>query len=164
MLFLVVYGVPILFGDVSFLRDFYVQATVGLGLVAGAYMAETIRAGIQAVPRGQMEAARTLGMSQRPGDALDRHPAGVPHRHPADDQRTDPAGQGLLAGLRPRRHRELSTSSPSSAQVAASGGISGIPNGPTPLLLAGLFYLVITLPLSQAVRALERRQARRGGH
>jgi polar amino acid transport system permease protein len=27
-------------------------------------MAETIRAGIQAVPKGQMEAARSLGMSQ----------------------------------------------------------------------------------------------------
>ena len=36
---------------------------IGLGLTAAAYMAETIRAGIQAVPKGQMEAARTLGMS-----------------------------------------------------------------------------------------------------
>ena len=37
--------------------------TVALGLVAAAYMAETMRAGIQAVPKGQMEAARSLGMS-----------------------------------------------------------------------------------------------------
>src|ERR687896_259870 len=37
--------------------------TVALGLVAAAYMAETFRAGIQAVPKGQMEAARSLGMS-----------------------------------------------------------------------------------------------------
>lgn len=36
--------------------------TLALGLVGGAYMAETIRAGIQAVPKGQMEAARSLGM------------------------------------------------------------------------------------------------------
>ena len=36
---------------------------LALGLVAAAYMAETIRAGIQAVPKGQMEAARSLGMS-----------------------------------------------------------------------------------------------------
>ena len=36
---------------------------VGLGLTAAAYMAETIRAGIQAVPKGQVEAARSLGMS-----------------------------------------------------------------------------------------------------
>ena len=39
-------------------------ATLALGLVGGAYMAETIRAGIQAVPKGQTEAARSLGMSQ----------------------------------------------------------------------------------------------------
>ena len=38
-------------------------ATLALGLVGGAYMAETIRAGIQAVPKGQTEAARSLGMS-----------------------------------------------------------------------------------------------------
>ena len=36
---------------------------LALGLVGAAYMAETIRAGIQAVPKGQMEAARSLGMS-----------------------------------------------------------------------------------------------------
>lgn len=34
-----------------------------LGLFAGAYVAEIVRAGIQAIPKGQMEAARSLGMS-----------------------------------------------------------------------------------------------------
>jgi len=42
--------------------------TIGAGLaalivVSSAYMAETLRAGIQAVPKGQTEAARSLGMS-----------------------------------------------------------------------------------------------------
>ncbi len=32
-------------------------------MVAAAYMAETMRAGIQAVPKGQVEAAQSLGMS-----------------------------------------------------------------------------------------------------
>ena len=32
-------------------------------VVSAAYMAETLRAGIQAVPKGQTEAARSLGMS-----------------------------------------------------------------------------------------------------
>jgi len=41
----------------------YLQGAVPLALVASAYMAETIRAGIEAVPKGQMEAARSLGMS-----------------------------------------------------------------------------------------------------
>lgn len=35
----------------------------GLVFVYGAYMAEVYRAGIEAVPKGQMEAARSLGMS-----------------------------------------------------------------------------------------------------
>lgn len=34
-----------------------------LALFAGAYVAEIVRAGIQAIPRGQMEAARSLGMT-----------------------------------------------------------------------------------------------------
>ena len=38
-------------------------AIVGLGMNYAAYEAETHRAGILAVPRGQMEAARALGMS-----------------------------------------------------------------------------------------------------
>lgn len=41
-----------------------VVAGVGaLGIFAGAYVAEIVRAGIQSIPRGQMEAARSLGMS-----------------------------------------------------------------------------------------------------
>lgn len=34
-----------------------------LAIFAGAYVAEIVRAGIQSIPRGQMEAARSLGMS-----------------------------------------------------------------------------------------------------
>nr|WP_205749231.1 amino acid ABC transporter permease [Desulfopila sp. IMCC35008] len=34
-----------------------------LSLFAGAYVAEIVRAGIQAIPKGQMEAARSLGMT-----------------------------------------------------------------------------------------------------
>ena len=35
------------------------------GLNSAAYMAEVIRSGLQAVDKGQMEAARSLGMSKR---------------------------------------------------------------------------------------------------
>ncbi len=38
-------------------------AILGLGLGYGAYMGETYRSGIQSIHRGQMEAARSLGMS-----------------------------------------------------------------------------------------------------
>src|SRR5215471_19026402 len=39
------------------------SAIIGLGLNEGAYLAEIIRAGISAVPRGQFEAARAVGMT-----------------------------------------------------------------------------------------------------
>lgn len=40
-----------------------VPAIVGLGLAYGAFTSETIRAGIQSIETGQMEAARSLGMT-----------------------------------------------------------------------------------------------------
>lgn len=39
------------------------RAVIGLGFGYGAYLTEVYRAGIQSVHRGQMEAARSLGMS-----------------------------------------------------------------------------------------------------
>jgi len=43
--------------------DRMVAGVGALGIFAGAYIAEIIRAGIQSIPRGQMEAARSLGMT-----------------------------------------------------------------------------------------------------
>lgn len=41
----------------------FVAGTISLSLNAGAYIAEIVRGGIQAVPVGQMEASRSLGIS-----------------------------------------------------------------------------------------------------
>lgn len=41
------------------------SATLALGLVSGGYFAETFRAGIQAVPRGHVEAGLAVGMGER---------------------------------------------------------------------------------------------------
>jgi polar amino acid transport system permease protein len=40
------------------------SAVIGLGLNEGAYLAEIIRAGISAVPKGQFEAARAIGLGR----------------------------------------------------------------------------------------------------
>lgn len=47
----------------SAFRNAFLLAVLGLGLNEGAYMAEIVRAGIQAVPEGQVEASKALGMS-----------------------------------------------------------------------------------------------------
>jgi polar amino acid transport system permease protein len=39
------------------------RAIIALSITFGAYLSETFRAGIQSVPKGQMEAARSQGMS-----------------------------------------------------------------------------------------------------
>ena len=52
-------GLPEYFGYPSA----FWYGVIALTLTYGAYMAEVYRAGIEAVPRGQMEAARSLGMS-----------------------------------------------------------------------------------------------------
>ena len=43
--------------------DVLIRVLVGITLFAAAYMAEVIRGGLQAIPRGQIEAAATLGLS-----------------------------------------------------------------------------------------------------
>lgn len=47
----------------GYLADPVTMAIIGLTFCYGAYMSEVYRAGIQSIPRGQMEAARSLGMS-----------------------------------------------------------------------------------------------------
>lgn len=47
--------------SVSF--DPVIAGTIGIGINSGAYVAEIVRAGIQSIDKGQMEAARSLGLS-----------------------------------------------------------------------------------------------------
>lgn len=74
---LIYFGLPALFqslhqfwvdnGGQAFMDDFsinvWVAAILSISLNSGAYIAEIFRAGVQSVDKGQMEAARSLGMS-----------------------------------------------------------------------------------------------------
>ena len=53
------YGLP----SVGFVWEPFVVAVLALSITNGAYVTEIVRAGIQGVDRGQMRAARSLGMS-----------------------------------------------------------------------------------------------------
>ncbi len=67
----VVRGIPLLvflmyifFGLGSFINvPAFTAAVIGLGLFSGAYVAEIVRGGVESIPKGQMEAARSLGMT-----------------------------------------------------------------------------------------------------
>ena len=128
--------------------------TIALGLVAAAYMAETFRAGIQAVPKGQMEAARSLGMSQ--GRAMISIVIPQAFRiilPPLTNElillTKDSSLVYLLGVTLPTR--ELAKFGRDSLNQYVSM---------TPILIAGLAYLIITVPLGIVVRRLEAQQAK----
>ncbi|MGE5701304.1 MAG: ectoine/hydroxyectoine ABC transporter permease subunit EhuC [Clostridia bacterium] len=58
-LFLIYYGLP----QFGITIEPFPSAVLGLGINTGAYVAEVIRSGIQAVDKGQREAASALGLS-----------------------------------------------------------------------------------------------------
>ncbi|MBV9562030.1 MAG: amino acid ABC transporter permease [Bradyrhizobium sp.] len=62
VLFFATYMLP-LFLPGNFTVDGLVRALIGVALFAGAYQAEVVRGGLQALPRGQSEAANALGLS-----------------------------------------------------------------------------------------------------
>ncbi|MCM1415841.1 MAG: amino acid ABC transporter permease [bacterium] len=71
--YFIYFGVPTAIQGIGFetFRLTALQAgTIALSMNCGAYMAEIIRAGIQSVDRGQMEAGRSLGLSYSAGMAL----------------------------------------------------------------------------------------------
>ena len=62
-LFLVYFGLPSLIGRPV---PPFMAAITAMGINSGAYVAEIVRAGIQSIDRGQMEAARSVGLTYSP--------------------------------------------------------------------------------------------------
>lgn len=129
----------------------YLQGAVPLALVAGAYMAETIRAGIEAVPKGQMEAARSLGMSYPRAMATIVIPQALRIIIP-------PLTNELVLLIKDTSLISVLGVTDQTIDLARFGreGVMSSANA-TPLIVAGLVYLAMTLPLTQLVAFMERR-------
>ena len=129
----------------------YLQGCVPLALVAGAYMAETIRAGIEAVPKGQMEAARSLGMSYPRSMGSIIIPQALRIIVP-------PLTNELVLLIKDTSLISVLGVTERTIDLARFGreGVNSTANA-TPLIVAGLVYLVMTLPLTQLVALMERR-------
>ncbi len=54
--------VETLFGPSNLIENFF-SGVLSLALMAAAYIAEIVRAGIQSIPKGQIEAGKTVGLS-----------------------------------------------------------------------------------------------------
>ncbi len=127
-------------------------ATTALSLVSAAYSAEILRAGIEAVPRGQFEAADALGFSalRRMSDIV--LPQAVklvipPLTSNAINVLKDTALASVVA------MPDLLKQATQAQALAAN---------PTPLIGAALIYIVILLPCVRFVGLFEGRLARRG--
>ncbi|MGP3987070.1 amino acid ABC transporter permease [Streptomyces sp. 3N207] len=145
------FGVPLAF-QVSINQ--YVTVMLALGLVGAAYMAETIRAGIQAVPKGQTEAARSLGMSPARAMASIVIPQAFRIVLP-------PLANELILLTKDSSLVYLLGLSMDQYELAKFGRDAlNQHRSLTPILIAGLFYLAITLPLGHLVRRLEARTAK----
>jgi general L-amino acid transport system permease protein len=78
VLFFATYMLP-LFVPAGFTVDGLVRVLIGIALFAGAYNAEVVRGGLQAIPRGQAEAASAVGLSWWKTTALIVMPQALRH-------------------------------------------------------------------------------------
>lgn len=148
-------GLPIA-GLRIFGRNSYPYAILALALVSGAYMSEIFRSGIQSVDRGQMEAARSVGLSYLGAMRLVIVPQGVRRVLPALTNQfvamVKDSSLVYLLGLLASQRELFSIAKDTTFE---SGNLSA-------LTAAGLVYLAITVPLTHAVNMLDRRM-REGG-
>lgn len=146
------FAIPIAFGF-SVPGGALGQGTIGLALVAGAYMAETIRAGIEAVPKGQMEAARSLGMSWTTAMMYIVLPQAFRIIVP-------PLTNELVLLIKDTSLVFVLGTTPASKELTKFGRdlMTKEFNG-TPLMVIAAVYLLITLPLTYLVSRLEKKTA-----
>jgi polar amino acid transport system permease protein len=137
--------------------DPFWYGVAALVFVYGAYMAEVYRAGIEAVPRGQMEAARSLGMS---------HFQAMRHIIVPQAVTLIPAPM-LNEMISLLKDTTLVSVIALSESVLISREILAEQLNSSALTLTAAFFLVITLPAARLVDYLIKRQQgkiTRGSH
>ncbi len=143
------FGIPLAFPGTRLDRTLAI--TLALGIVGSAYIGETIRAGIQSVPRGQVEAARSLGMSPTRTMVFIIIPQAFRIILPPLTNElillTKDSSLAFLLGTTLAQYELAQFGRAALNQVQSA----------TPLVVVGLCYLIITLPLSFLARRLERR-------
>ena len=141
LLFIVYYALP--FAGIRLTS--FVAATCAISLVSAAYSAEIVRAGIEAIPRGQFEAARALGLHFW----LTMMKVVLP--------------QAIRIVVPPLTSNSINVMKDTAlASVVAMPDLlkqanqaQALAANPTPLIVAAVIYLLILLPLVRLVGLLE---------
>lgn len=133
----------------------FLVGSFGLSIYTASYIAEVIRAGIQSVPKGQMEAARSSGLTYIQAMWYVILP------------------QAFKLIIPPLGNQFINLVKNSSVLAIIAGGdllyaadVAGADGGDiTPFyILVAVLYLTVTIPLSLGVNYLERRWSKAGTH
>jgi len=145
-LFVIYYGLATVVQLPAFLA-----ALIGLGLNYGAYESEIYRGALEAVPEGQLDAARTLGFSDRQTLFLIRGPQAL-------RLALAPMTNDFVALLKDSSLVSLITVVELTKQTTIFA--SNIGSWFVPGMVCAVLYLVLSLPVSHLARRLEQRWRR----
>lgn len=143
-LFFLFYVLP----EIGILLPRLVAGILGLGLHSAAYMAEVYRAGIEAVPRGQWEAARALNYRTRDSWRYVILPQAVPPTVPM---------LGNYVVLMFKETALLSVIAVPELMSTARALGNETYRYLEPIVLIGGFYMIASLPVMFLLRRLEAR-------
>jgi polar amino acid transport system permease protein len=146
ILFLIYFALP--YGGVRLSP--LVTTVLTLSLVLTAYSAETFWSAIEAIPRGQADAARALNIGGLATIAFIILPQAIRMSIPLLTNRAIAITKGTALGAAVALP-ELLGSAQSAMSIAAN---------PTPLMMAAMLYVAFFIPLVLLSRWLERRSAR----
>jgi polar amino acid transport system permease protein len=138
------YGLPL----VGIRLDAITSGVLGLTLCYGAYSAEIFRAGIQAIHKGQMEAARSLGMTGGQATRYVILPQAIRLVIP-------PLTNEFIAMIKDTSLMSVITV-PELLFTAKEK--MGVVANPTPLTVAAIIYVIFTIPLIRLAARLENRR------
>ena len=148
---IIYFGLPQLgidFPDIGPISSKFIAGAFALSINSSAYIAEIFRSGIQSVDKGQMEAARSLGMTEAKGMIYIVIPQAIKNILPA-------IGNEFVAVIK-------ESSMASTIGVAEIMYAVNVVKGATwksfePLIVAAICYFTITFTLGRLLGILERR-------
>ena len=154
-LMFIFYGLPMIgvtFPTVSFIPDFdrFAAGVVAMSLNSCAYVAEVIRSGIQAVDKGQMEAARSLGFHQRQAMTLVILPQAVRNILPA-------LGNEFVTII--KESSIVSVIGIADLMYRAKGVIAKTYNSLECLAIAAIIYFILTFIGGRLIALMERKMS-----
>lgn len=147
VLFFILNGLPA--SPIGLRLSFFETAVAGLSVYTAAYVAEVVRAGLQSLSRGQLEAARSLGMSWVTAMRFVLLPQTFAAIIP-------PLGSVFIALT---KNTSLASAIAVPELLYQSRVVEARTFNPNILLIAGAMYLAITIPAGAAVNLLESRMS-----